>query len=92
MVIERELSATPAEFAHGLRLAFGEAVRGGPLHFQVHYKQAALDIDLTPGPERRIASLCLPTLHARLRFTAGDAAAQTRLLARMDLAMQRGGG
>lgn len=92
MVIEREISATPAEFAHGLHLAFGDAVEGGPLNFRVHYQQATLDIELIPGPERRIASLSLPCLHARLHFSAGETAAKTRLLARMDLAMQRGGG
>lgn len=91
-MIEREISATPAEFAHGLHLAFGDAVSGGPLNFRVHYQRATLDIELIPGPERSIAALVLPSLHARLQFTAGDSAARSRLLARMDLAMQRGGG
>jgi hypothetical protein len=45
-----------------------------------------------PGPDRVIALLRLPTLTARIRFCAGDPAARERLLKRMDLAMQRGGG
>ncbi len=90
--LEREMSATPAEFAHGLRLAFGAAAEGGPLKFRVQWGDAVLDIELHPLGERRIANLSLPRLLARLRFSAGDAAACERLLTRMDLAMHRGGG
>lgn len=91
-VLVREVSATPAEFAHGLRNAFPEGLSGGPLHFRVDDGAAAMEICLTPGPDRVIALLRLPTLTARIRFTAGDAEARARMLRRMDLAMQRGGG
>jgi hypothetical protein len=91
-VLVREVSATPAEFAHGLRLAFPGKVAGGPLEFLVEDGVVALAISLVPGPDRVIALLRLPTLTARLRFTAGDTASRARLLRRMDLAMQRGGG
>jgi hypothetical protein len=90
--LKREVSSTPAEFAHGLRNAFGAAVRGGPLHFDVDSDGAAMRIDLTPGPDRVIALLRLPTLDARIRFTAGSPEARRQLLHRMDRAMQRGGG
>ncbi len=90
--LEREVSATPAEFAHGLRNAFPDGVRGGPLEFQVVDGAAAMEIRLVPGPERVIALLRLPTLTVRIRFTAGDAGARRAMLRRMDLAMQRGGG
>jgi hypothetical protein len=90
--IEREVSATPAEFAHGLRNAFPNGLSGGPLHFQVTYGDAAMTIHLTPGPDRVIALLRLATLQVRIRYTQGDAAACERMLRRMDLAMQRGGG
>ena len=90
--IEREVSATPAEFAHGLRNAFADGLSGGPLLFRVHHGAASMDVHLTPGPDRVIARLSLPTLNVRLRFNAGDADARSAMLQRMDLAMQRGGG
>jgi hypothetical protein len=91
-VLEREVSAAPAEFALGLRNAFPGQVSGGPLEFRVAHDGAAMELVLTPGPARVIARLSLPTLKVRICFTAGDAGARARLLARMDLAMHRGGG
>jgi hypothetical protein len=91
-VLEREVFASPAEFAHGLRNAFPEGLSGGPLMFRVDDGAAGMEIRLTPGPDRVIALLRLPTLTARIRFTAGDAEARNRMLRRMDMAMQRGGG
>ena len=88
----REVSATPAEFAHGLGTAFPAGLHGGPLDFQVEHGGARMAIQLTPGPDRVIALLRLPTLTAHMRFVAGDADARARMLRRMDLAMQRGGG
>ena len=90
--IEREVSATPAEFAHGLRNAFPDGLSGGPLVFRIQYGTATMEVRLSPGPDRVIALLRLPTLHVHLRFSAGDADARARMLKRMDLAMQRGGG
>lgn len=88
----REVSATPAEFAHGLRNAFPRGLSGGPLAFRVDDAEATMEIELVPGPDRVIALLRLPSLTARIRFVAGDADARERMLKRMDLAMQRGGG
>jgi len=51
-----------------------------------------LEVALSTLPERRIGLFCLPVLLARFCFTAGDRAARMALLARIDLAMQRGGG
>ena len=90
--LEREVSASPGEFAHGLRNAFPEGLSGGPLEFRVRHGAAEMEIRLTPGPDRVIALLRLPTLTVHIRFITGDAAARARLLRRMDLAMQRGGG
>lgn len=90
--LEREVSATPAEFAHGLRTAFPEGLSGGLLEFRVDDGDATMEIRLTPGPDRVIVLLCLPTLKISIRFTAGDSVARERMLRRMDLAMQRGGG
>jgi len=91
-VLERDMSATPAEFAHGLRLAFGNRVEGGPLEYRVRIEGTLLEVRLTPLPDRVIAGLRLPRLQARLCFVGGDAASRASLLARMDLAMHRGGG
>lgn len=86
------MSASPADLRRGLEAAFPGAVEGGPLAFRVTTPGATMEIAASPGPERVIALLRLPTLTLRIRFTAGDAAARTRLLQRFDLAMRRGGG
>ncbi len=91
-VLEREVSASPAEFARGLRNAFPDAIEGGPLSFLVTRGGAVMEIDLTPGPDRVIALLRLPTIRVRIRFTAGEAGARAGLLAYLDLATHRGGG
>lgn len=88
----RDVSATPEEYAHGLRNAFPRGLSGGPLEFRVEAGDVCMAISLSPGPDRVIALLRLPTLTARIRFLSGDAEARERLLRHMDLAMQRGGG
>ncbi|SDJ65768.1 hypothetical protein [Aliiruegeria lutimaris] len=90
--LEREVSSTLAEYAHGLRLSFPEGVSGGPTDFVVTDDRARLEIQLEPGPDRVIALMRLPTLTARLRFTGGTQEERKALLKRMDLAMRRGGG
>jgi hypothetical protein len=91
-MIEREMSATVAEFVRGLEAAFGNRVEGGPDFFRIVDNGAAMEIDLQIGPPRVIALLRLPTLRVRIRFTAGQPDQHRALLARMDRAMQRGGG
>lgn len=86
------MSASPADLQRGLEAAFPGVVEGGPLAFRVITSGAIMEMEASLGPERVIALLRLPTLNLRIRFTAGDAAAQTRLLRRFDLAMRRGGG
>lgn len=86
------MSASPAEFRHGLDLAFADRVTGGPEHFAIAADGAAMEIEVEVGPPRIIALLRLPTLRVRIRFTAGTPAQQAALLAHMDRAMQRGGG
>lgn len=88
----REVSATPAEYAHALRGAFPRGLSGGPLAFRIAVDDVSLAVDLTPGPPRRIALLSLPTLVVRIRFLSGEASARATTLRHMDLAMQRGGG
>lgn len=91
-VPERDVSASPAEFRHGLALAFGDRITGGPERYVIAADGAAMEIDVEVGPPRVIAVLRLPTLRVRIRFTAGNAAQRKALLERMDRAMQRGGG
>ena len=86
------MSALPADIARGLAVAFPGAVEGGPNRFVVTRPDAAMELELIPGPDRTIALLRLPTLTLRIRFTAGVAAARAEMIRRFDLAMRRGGG
>ena len=91
-MVEREVSASPADFARGLHTAFPRGVEGGPLDFRVERDGVRLEIALRPGPDRVIALLRLPTIQVRIRCLGGDAEARARLLAYLDLATHRGGG
>jgi hypothetical protein len=91
-VIEREVSATRSEFLHGLRLAFPGSVSEVGDTVRATFGPAAMEITLTQLPPRLIALLALPRLKVSLRGTAGSDAERAAMLARMDLAMQRGGG
>lgn len=93
ITLERDMAATPREFMHGLRLAFPAGIEEqAEGRVRVESGGACLDIAFTILAPRVIALLQLPRLHVALRFTAGTPAQQQALLARMDLAMQRGGG
>lgn len=88
----REMGATVAEFRHGLALAFPGAVSELPDRLRVEHGGAMLEIRLEVLPPRVIAAIRLPRLYVRLDFLSGTRNQQAALLARMDLAMQRGGG
>jgi hypothetical protein len=90
--VEREMSATLAEFARGVDCAFPGEVSGGPATFHVDTRAAAMTIALTPGRPRQLGAIALPTLGVRIRFTRGSAGDQAAMLAHMDRAMHRGGG
>jgi hypothetical protein len=90
--LEREVSASPEEFARSLRNAFPDAQEDGPLRFRVERHGVRLEIDLRPGPDLAIALLRLPTVRVSIRCLGADAAARARLLAYLDLATRRGGG
>ena len=91
--LEREMSATPMDVARGLAAAFPGAVAGGPLAFEVRGEDGVdMTLELTPGPERVIALLRLPTLMARILLRGGDDRARAAMLKRFDLATRRGGG
>ncbi len=89
----REIGATATEFERGLRLAVpGGVVSPRPGALRVEQGGVTLEVDLTELPERRMGLFRLPVLRARLRFLSGDVPARQSLLARIDRAMQRGGG
>ena len=92
ITLEREMSASRKEFLHGLGLAFpGRVEESGEL-LRVDDNEATMEIALTPLPDRSIALLRLPNMKVHIRFTAGSPEKQQAMLARMDRAMQRGGG
>ncbi|MBI4997988.1 MAG: hypothetical protein HZC22_14070 [Rhodocyclales bacterium] len=90
--MEREVWATRAEFRHGLVLAFPNGVSERAGEFTVIAEPAAMEIALTELAPRRIALLALPRMKVSIRMTAGTPEQRRAMLARMDLAMQRGGG
>jgi hypothetical protein len=89
--IEREVWTTPAEFRHGLALAFPDSVTETSETLRVAAPQASMEIALEVMAPRRIALLVMPRLKVSIRLT-GTSEQRRALLARMDLAMQRGGG
>lgn len=90
---ERRLSSTARAFERELRLAWpaatGSAANGG---LRVEDGGVTLAIELEAAGVRRLGLFELPQLIARYRFSGGDAAARRALLARLDRAMQKGGG
>ena len=89
----REVSAGPAHFVRDLRQAWPSAmVSDDGLTVSLEQEALRLHIELEPISPRQIGALCLPRLIARYRFEGADAPARARMLTRLDLAMQRGGG
>lgn len=88
----RDITSTREEFDASLRQAAPGCVQGRIPKYLVSDDDVRLQIEVEPGPERRIALMRLPTLIVTYRFTAGGRAAQEALLARLDRAMHRGGG
>lgn len=88
----RDMAATEQEFRHGLLFAFPSGVHERAGQYRVEHEGATMEIVTAPLPPRVIALLRLPRLEVRIHFTAGTAEQQQAMLARMDRAMQRGGG
>lgn len=91
-MLVRDMATTEREFRSGLAFAFPQGVTERDGAFHVAHAGAAMEIALAPLPPRVIALLRLPRLEVRIRFTAGTAEQQQAMLARMDRALQRGGG
>lgn len=89
----REVTATPAQFERDLRQAWDGGVEFAPTGaLRIRHGMLVLDITVRAGAMRKLGLFELPVLHADYRFTGGDEAARRDLLARLDRAMQRGGG
>ena len=89
---ERDISATLAELHNWILAAYPQARVSGAGRYLIETAAATLELAATPGPERRIALLRLPTLRLDYRFTRGDTGEHAALLKRLDLFMHRGGG
>ncbi len=91
--IEREMAATVAEFEHGLSLGSPAEVESSTDgRYRIRHEDVELDIAVSPCGQRRIGALSLPLLRVVYEFHGGTLDQRRRLLARLDLAMQRGGG
>lgn len=91
-MLVRDMATTEREFRHGLDFAFPQGVTEQDGVFHVAHAGAAMEIRIAPLPVRVIALLRLPRLEVGIRFTVGTPEQQQAMLARMDRAMQRGGG
>lgn len=92
LVLTREVTSTLTEFDASLRQAAAGRIEYSAPAYRIAEGEVELEVDVQPGPERRIALIRLPTLRVTYRFVRGSRAAQDALLARLDRAMHRGGG
>lgn len=92
-LIERLVTATPAQFERDLRAAW-PAVTGSAAAGALALAADALHlrIEIEPLGVRRLGLFELPQLQVRYRFCGADEGARRALLATLDRAMQKGGG
>lgn len=95
-IVFKEMGTTPNDFTRTLPNAVGERIvtRQG-LSFVVEserFPQQRVAIELTPQPDRCIASIRLPVTHVELRFDGFDDGQQQAFLERFDLYFHKGGG
>jgi hypothetical protein len=90
---ERRVTATAREFERDLRQAW-PAVHGRAETRRFALQDGAQDlvIEIEPAGVRKLGLFELPQLNVRYRFGPGDEPARRSLLARLDRAMQKGGG
>jgi hypothetical protein len=88
----RDMATTEHEFRQGLLFAFPGGVSEAAGLFHIEYAGAAMEIRTAPLPPRTIALLKLPRIEVRIRYVAGTPEQWQTMLARMDRALQRGGG
>lgn len=92
-LVERLVTATPAQFERDLRAAWpaatGSAAAGALL---IKVEALSLRIEIQPIGVRRLGLFELPQLQVRYRFSGANEGARHALLATLDRAMQKGGG
>jgi hypothetical protein len=89
----REVGASAQEFERSLHAALPGGVESlGAGRFRVSEGAVRLEITAVPQSARRIGLFALPVLATRFEFLAGELPARAALIARLDRAMQRGGG
>lgn len=90
---ERETGASAQEFERSLQAALPGGVASlGAGRYRVCEGDVCLEITAEPQAPRRIGLFALPVLATRYHFVAGSLPARAALIARLDRAMQRGGG
>ncbi len=91
--LERRVTASAREFERDLRQAWPTVAGSADgLCFTLHDGAQSLAIDVEPAGVRRLGLFELPQLVVRYRFGPGEEGARRALLARLDRAMQKGGG
>lgn len=90
--LHRDVTGTLDDFVRALRAAFPDSLEESGNRYHARRASAAIEVQLSPGPDRIIASLSLPTLAVVIRFTAGETEACSALLAHLDRYLHRGGG
>lgn len=89
----REVGASTDEFARSLHAAHPGAIETtAPNTYRLTDGDVVLEVAAHPLPARRLGLFKLPVLDVRYRFLAGDNTRRAALIARLDRAMQRGGG
>ncbi|MBT0961170.1 hypothetical protein [Denitromonas iodatirespirans] len=89
----REVGASAQEFERSLHAALPGGVESlGNGSFRVSSGDVCLEITAAPQAPRRIGLFALPVLQTHFRFLSGAREARAALIARLDRAMQRGGG
>ena len=89
----REVGASAEEFARSIHAAHPGAVDTiAPNTYRLVDGDVVLEVTAQPLPLRKLGQFALPVLDVRFRFVSGDDAGRAALIARLDRAMQRGGG
>lgn len=92
-VLRREVGASEAAFLRDLAKAWPPGVEeSGAGRVRLIASEPSLEVEFQCLPARRLGSLVLPRLDVTYRFGPGEPAVREALLARLDRAMQRGGG
>ena len=89
----REVGASADEFSRSLHAAHPGAVDTiSPNSYRLVEGDVVLEVTAQPLAPRRLGQFALPVLDVQFRFVSGDNAGRAALIARIDRAMQRGGG